>query len=110
VNKKRKKIGEVLNELNEWLSANPNAKKEDIEKKHREAKDKIEAILSRGEAMSELSDISNNTTERKDKVEKYLTEKEKRDIEKEVQDLQDWIKANPNAKKDEIERKKEISL
>jgi len=106
----KKKIGEVLNELNEWLSANPNAKKEDIEKKHREAKDKIEAILSRGEAMSELSDISNNTTERKDKVEKYLTEKEKRDIEKEVQDLQDWIKANPNAKKDEIERKKEISL
>jgi len=104
--KERKILDDALEELNEWIKNNPDAKKEDIEKKRKEIMDRIEPLLSRASAMKDLDDYGTNLKKRKDEVSDLLTTKEKKIIDDVVLDISDWIQDNSEAKKEEIEKKK----
>jgi len=63
--KERKILDDALEELNEWIKNNPDAKKEDIEKKRKEIMDRIEPLLSRASAMKDLDDYGTNLKKKK---------------------------------------------
>jgi len=106
VKKKRKKIDRIIEDSLEWLTDNPNAKKEEIEKERLRMKDSLNQIFKRAEDVKDLKDYTENIKKRKDDLGDNLSKKEKKQIDDLVKDVEDWIKDNPEAKKEEIAKKK----
>jgi len=106
INEKEKKtIEEAIRETDDWISKNPNAKKEDTERKQKELKDKVDPIFARGQAIMGLEKIISDYQNKKNDLGDVLTEKEKATIERETKNASEWLKSHPNSSQNEIEKK-----
>jgi len=104
--KEKKIIDDVVLDISDWIQDNSEAKKEEIEKKKKQCQDKAEPILTRAEALKDLNDSTNHIKKRKEKLGNNLNSKEKKIIDNKVEDVNDWVKDHPDAKKEDIEKQK----
>jgi hypothetical protein len=109
-NDDRRKLIEATREALDWLDANPDATKKEVDQKKNEFDGIINPILTHASRRKELRDFANEMKEKikKDpKIEKLLSSEQKDIIEKKSDELINWIDKNPNATSKEIYDKKE---
>jgi len=104
--KEKKRIQDSQNDLQDWIKRNPNAKKEDIERKMREFDDNVAPIFERAQAYNDLINSSVEAKKKKNNLDKFISSKESKILDKQILDLEDWLKDHKDAKKDEIEKKR----
>jgi len=103
--KEKKILDEATQEILDWIKDHPNATKEEIEKKKKNLKEKLEPLMQRVAMIDDLKNFGKDSQRRRDEND-FLTTKEKKIIDDALDELNEWIKDNPGASKEEIERKK----
>jgi hypothetical protein len=107
--KEKRILDDATEELMEWLKENPNATEDEINEKKREIQKKLDPILNKGRKRKEFSDF---ITDLKSKINdendplSSLNSSDKRRILDNLEELQEWLRENPNATEEEIEEKK----
>jgi len=94
----------------DWLHDNPRATDQEHRDKKVQLEKKIEPIISRVDAAIQLEEYAKNLKKRikdEDDIFSMLTDEERRKIKEVSDELLDWLQENPNATKEEIEKKKE---
>jgi len=97
--KEKKTLGDLSQDVEEWVKDHPDASKEEIVKKKKQIKDKVEPILERADAMISLKKTMDDFEQKKDRLNDHLTESEKKKIKNTLEDLEEWMKDSPDAKK-----------
>jgi len=103
--KERKQIDDLVKNVNDWIKENPEAQKVEIDRKRKELKDKSTPILMRGQASADLKQKIKDINDKANQLSEFLTEKEKKQLSDLSKDYSDWMISNPNASREEIEKK-----
>jgi len=101
-------LDEETQKLSDWLRDNPNATAEEIQKKKDEFAKKIEPVLEKAKKRKDFSDFLGNLRKRIDDENdslSHLSPDDKKKILDNIHELNEWLKANPNASVEEIENK-----
>jgi len=109
INQKDKaKINKTIEEALDYLEDNPNSSAKEIKEKQREVKSLIDPTISRADAEKKLDEyctnLRNKIADENDALNK-LNSNEKKQIMDATKEGLDWIKKNPNASKEEIDKK-----
>jgi hypothetical protein len=106
----KKKVNDIINETNEYLKKNPTSDLKDLEKKKKELDEKtlpiIEDVKSREDLLFSLNNLKEKIKD--DKFLKKLNEQEKKIIKDTINNIEKWMKENPNSNKKENKLKQEL--
>jgi len=104
----RKKLKEAIQEFEDWMKKNPNATEEEIEKQRKKCEDKISPILNKAQSRravdNYIGDIRRRVEDPNDNLSK-ISPDEKKKILDSVKELEEWMKKNPDATSEEIDKK-----
>jgi len=104
----KKKLKEAIQEFEDWMKKNPNATEEEIEKQRKKCEDKISPILNKAQSRravdNYIGDIRRRVEDPNDNLSK-ISPDEKKKILDSVKELEEWMKKNPDATSEEIDKK-----
>jgi len=92
----------------DFLKKNPDATEEELQEKLRQLQNKTRPIIERAETRRELEILEKNLRDRsnKDEIQEKLSDIDKKNIKKALDDSKDWLDKNYDAPVKEIIKKK----
>jgi len=104
-----KKINDILDDLKTYPKKNPEADAKEITDKKEKEIEKLEPLLNKASKLRDLSEYGNNMRKRLDKddlLSDMLSDQDKKAIRDATDELENWLKNNPNATAEEIDEKR----
>jgi len=108
-NKKKDEVSKLVKDVLDWIDKNPDAKIDEVEEKKEKLEDSIDKAEKkakfRREILSDNNKIRNRMDDKNDPLSE-LSSNDKKKLKEAMQEFEDWLKKNPNATEDEIEKQR----